>query len=59
MIAETLDELQKKKGKSGKKSKKDVTGDGKQNFADVYASRLKAGGVPDDEAVKRAKKYED
>lgn len=48
-----------KKHKNPKKSKKkDVTGDGKADFADVMASRMIASGVPKHIAIAKAKKHE-
>lgn len=45
----------KKHKKSNKKHMaKDVTGDGKSNFADVMASRMIAGGMDKEEAIKKA-----
>lgn len=48
---EKLNEAKKAKGK-------DVTGDGKADFADVMASRMIASGVPKHIAIAKAKKHE-
>lgn len=54
---EWIEELNE--AKKAKKSKgKDVTGDGKADFADVMASRMIASGVPKKVAIAKSKKYE-
>lgn len=57
---EWVEELNEaKKTKKAKKAKgKDVTGDGKADFADVMASRMIASGVPKKVAIAKSKKYE-
>ena len=56
---EQLNEAKKaKKEKPAKSHKKDVTGDGKANFADVMASRMIASGMPKNVAIAKAKKHE-
>lgn len=51
LVIEALEELEEKEGK-----KKDVTGDGEEDFADVMASRMMASGMSKDAAVKKAEK---
>ena len=40
-----------------KKHKKDITGDGKSDFADVMKARILAGGKSEEEAQKMAEKH--
>ena len=59
---EIITEAKKAKKKEDHKEKskgKDVTGDGKKDFADVLASRMIASGMSKEEAIKKAHHHAD